>query len=93
LEVKKSGRTSGITQERIVSLSATMRVSLNPGESAIFYDQIIAGPMAQPGDSGALVVDERQKAVGLLFAGSELASIINPIETVLKLLKIELVQE
>lgn len=91
LEVKKSGRTSGITHADIRALNVTMKVALGPGEEATFHDQILAGPMAQPGDSGSLVVDGNMSAVGLLFAGSDLATVINPIETVLKLLKIELI--
>jgi hypothetical protein len=90
LEVKKSGRTSGITQASIQALNVTMKVALGPGEEATFYDQILAGAMAQPGDSGSIVVDDKMAAVGLLFAGSDLATIINPIDTVLKLLKITL---
>ena len=46
--------------------------------------------MADPGDSGSIVVDTENKAVGLLFAGSAMATIINPIEYVLKELDVEL---
>lgn len=90
MEVKKSGRTSGITKSTIKSLDVTIKVALGPGEEATFHQQILAGPMARPGDSGSIVVNENMAAVGLLFAGSDLATIINPIETVLKLLKIAL---
>ena len=46
--------------------------------------------MAQPGDSGSIVVDENLRAVGLLFAGSDQATLINPIVNVLKTLQVEL---
>jgi len=88
MAVKKSGRTSGITESSIKAMDVMLRVSLGPSEEATFYEQILTGPMAQPGDSGSLVLDENLNAVGLLFAGSDEATIINPIVNVMKLLKI-----
>jgi len=46
--------------------------------------------MSQGGDSGSLVLDMKARAVGLLFAGSEQVTILNPISEVLKILNIEL---
>ncbi|MBC7342998.1 MAG: hypothetical protein H5U02_11250 [Clostridia bacterium] len=89
--VRKSGRSSGLNQAQILALDATLRVSLGEKDTAIFAGQLVAGPMAQPGDSGSLVVDLENRAVGLLFAGSYQATIINPIQTVLDTLAIELV--
>jgi hypothetical protein len=86
--VKKSGRTSGITSGEIKALDVMLKVMLGPSEEATFYEQILTGPMAQPGDSGSIVVDENMNAVGLLFAGSDEATIINPIVNVMKLLKV-----
>lgn len=88
MAVKKSGRTSGITGSSIKALDVMLKVMLSPSEEATFYEQILTGPMAQPGDSGSIVVDEGLNAVGLLFAGSDEATIINPIINVMKLLKI-----
>lgn len=84
----KSGRTSGVSKSEIRALSVRIRVIMSPGEEATFHDQLLAGPMAQPGDSGSLVVNEKMEAVGLLFAGSEMATLINPISLVLKLLRV-----
>lgn len=56
----------------------------------MFYEQILTGPMAHPGDSGSIVVDEQINAIGLLFAGSYKATMINPITYVMKLLQIEI---
>ncbi|MCG0275057.1 MAG: S1 family peptidase [Thermosediminibacteraceae bacterium] len=84
----KSGRTSGVSKSEIKALSVTIRVLMGQGEEATFHEQILAGPMAQPGDSGSLVLNEKMEAVGLLFAGSELATLINPINLVMKLLKV-----
>ncbi|SHM19954.1 hypothetical protein SAMN05660826_00475 [Caldanaerovirga acetigignens] len=85
----KSGRTSGVSKSEIRALSVRIRVIMSPGEEATFHDQLLAGPMAQPGDSGSLVVNEKMEAVGLLFAGSEVATLINPISLVLKLLGVK----
>lgn len=89
MTVQKSGRTTGITSSQIKAMNVVIKVMLGPGEEATFYDQILTGPMAQPGDSGSIVVDENIKAVGLLFAGSDQATLINPITNVIKLLQIE----
>jgi len=86
--VKKSGRTSGITSNKVKALDVVLNVMLGPKEEATFYDQILTGPMGQPGDSGSIIVNSDMKAVGLLFAGSDQATIINPIATIMKLLKI-----
>nr|WP_201767350.1 hypothetical protein [Sporomusa ovata] len=54
----------------------------------IFTDQILAGPMSMPGDSGSLVLTNDNYAVGLLFAGSERATMFNKIQHVLDKLDI-----
>ncbi|MCG1012133.1 hypothetical protein JT739_05895 [Tepidanaerobacter sp. GT38] len=90
MTVQKSGRTTGVTSSEIKAMNVVINVMLGPGEEATFYDQILTGPMAQPGDSGSLVVDENMKAVGLLFAGSDQATLVNPITNVIKLLQIEI---
>lgn len=90
MTVQKSGRTTGITSSQIQALNVVIKVMLGPTEEATFYDQILTGPMAQPGDSGSIVVDENMRAVGLLFAGSDQATLINPIVNVLKTLQVEL---
>jgi len=90
MTVKKSGRTTGITSSQIKAINVVIKVMLSPGEEATFYDQILTGPIAQPGDSGSIVVDENMRAVGLLFAGSDQATLINPIINVLKTLQIDL---
>ena len=46
--------------------------------------------MSQPGDSGSLAVDESNRAVGLLFAGSDRTTVFNPIAAVRDALGIQL---
>ncbi len=88
--VQKSGRTTGHTTGVITQIDATMRIDYN-GRSALFTGQLVAGAMSQPGDSGSAVLDMEKRVVGLLFAGSELATIINPIDVVLTALNVEVV--
>ena len=64
-------------------------MSYGSNQIATFENQIIAGAMSSPGDSGSLVVDGSEPlAVGLLFAGSDTTTVINPIDRVLDLLNI-----
>ncbi|SDD42898.1 S1 family peptidase [Sporomusa acidovorans] len=88
LVVKKSGRTTGVTTSQILATNVTFKVSMNHHEYGIFTDQILAGPMSMPGDSGSLVLTNDNFAVGLLFAGSEQATMLNKIGHVLEQLDI-----
>lgn len=90
LKVKKTGRTTGLTHGRITAVNATILVSYARG-NALFLNQLVSTPMAEPGDSGSLLVDEHNRAVGLLFAGSGSETLFNPIGTVLSELQIGLV--
>jgi len=89
-EVQKTGRTTGYTQGAITQIDATMSISYGE-HAALFTGQLVAGPMSRPGDSGSAVLDMEKRVVGLLFAGSEAATIINPIDEVFAALDVELV--
>lgn len=86
--VKKSGRTTELTEGTVQVLDSTVNVQYGEGKIATFTGQIVAGPMSQPGDSGSLVVDLQNRAIGLLFAGSEQSTVFNPIKDVISLLDI-----
>ena len=90
ISVQKTGRTTGHTQGMISQIDVTTSVDYN-GRMATFTNQLMATGMSAGGDSGSLVLDEDNLAVGLLYAGSGSATLINPIQTVLQLLKVELV--
>ncbi len=90
MNVRKSGRTTGLTQGKVLAIGATVNVAYGFDREATFAGQIVAGPMSAGGDSGSLVVDEANRAVGLLFAGSEESTVFSPIQTVLDLLKVDL---
>ena len=87
--VKKMGRTTGFTEDRIIHRSATIDVGYGPGLVATFEDQLMAGAMSEGGDSGSLVLHrDTDQAIGLLFAGSAAVTIINPIQFVIDALGI-----
>ena len=89
MSIQKSGRTTGYTTGKIKDISASVKVNYD-NKVALFRNQILTTNMSQGGDSGSLVLDMKKRAVGLLFAGSELVTILNPIATVFNLLNIQL---
>jgi hypothetical protein len=90
LRVRKSGRSSGLTTGDITVLETTITVGYGDS-TAQFNGQMVTTPMSRPGDSGSVLVEAGgARAVGLLFAGSDLATIYNPIDDVLRALAVEL---
>lgn len=81
-QVRKSGRTTGLTTGTVNVIHTTVTVHYGPGETVSFSDQVMATAMSKPGDSGSLVLDMENRAIGLLFAGSPTATIFSPIEAV-----------
>lgn len=88
MKIQKSGRTTGYTTGTIMVLDTTVRVQYGLGKIAVFDNQIVAGPMSQGGDSGSAVLDMENNLLGLLFAGSDQTTIINPIDKVFELLNV-----
>ena len=96
LNVMKTGRTTNFTTGRITAINATVTVGGYPGGPARFIDQIITTNISAGGDSGSLVETRqgvRRIAVGLLFAGSSVATIVNQIENVRALLRVEVAEQ
>lgn len=83
MTVFKSGRSSGVTRGKVTSMDNTIRVKSDK-KTYIYQNQIGFTARSEGGDSGALVVNQFGKAVGLLFAGSEKITFANPIDMVLK---------
>ncbi len=86
--VRKSGRTTGVTDGRILATDATVQVDYDR-YVATFTDQLVAGPMSQGGDSGSLLLDDQGRAVGLLFAGSDQTTVFNRAARVAEALGVE----
>ncbi len=90
MAIKKSGRTTGFTQGVIQQIDVTVNVQYGAGRTATFQDQLMAGAMSQGGDSGSAVLDDQNRLVGLLFAGSDQSTIMNRIENVFSALNLAL---
>lgn len=91
--VQKTGRTTNYTSGRITAVNATVDVGYGGGRVARFIDQIVTTNISAGGDSGSLVTTLDDVAVGLLFAGSSVATILNQIENVRSLLRVEVAEE
>ena len=80
--IRKSGRTTGYTEAKVVAVGATIKVNFgtrNRRRILTFTNQIVTGYMSEGGDSGSVGVDDENNAIGLLFAGSNRSTIFNPI--------------
>jgi len=91
--VQKTGRTTSYTLGRITAISATVDVGYGGTKVARFKDPIITSSIFTGGDSGSLVQSLDNVAVGLLYAGSNYATILNYIEHVRSLLRVEVAEE
>jgi hypothetical protein len=89
--VKKTGRTTGYTTAEVTSVDATIDVNFGGNRVARFHDQILTTHFSEGGDSGSLVTNADNEAIGLLFAGSPEITILNHIENVRDLLRIDFV--
>jgi hypothetical protein len=76
--VRKFGRTTGYTEGRVFSIYLDIwSRDDSTGQSAFFQNQFLIEPavtefpkFVSSGDSGSLVVDASQHAIGLIFAGT-----------------------
>ena len=84
-----SGRTSGVVRGTVIARDVSLYIAMEPGKELYFIDQLATSAVSRPGDSGSLLLDEQNRAVGLLFAGSEIVSVCNRLENVSRLLGVE----
>lgn len=84
LKVKKSGRTTKITSGRIIAVNGTFTVNYGPNEKYTFKNCVVSTFMSQGGDSGSILMDAKNRACGLLFAGSNTMTLYNNINHVVE---------
>ncbi|PRY09824.1 hypothetical protein CLV24_11728 [Pontibacter ummariensis] len=95
MRVVKFGRTTGLTYGEIVSRDTDIKVGF--GNGVINFENQFEissrdSTFSAPGDSGSLIVEEKtNKAVGLLFAGSDSATFANPISNVLQAFDVDII--
>lgn len=97
MQVRKSGRTTGLTTATIVDISADIQIDGYPDGTHTFNNQILLqdGDMVSlPGDSGSLWIDDANRAIGLNFAGNQNGTlgIANRFTAVMDALNIDLVE-
>ena len=69
IPVKKYGRTTDFKRGKVIDWDATVMVVYG-GIPVKFVDQLLIEMDAEKGDSGALILDDNNTAVGLMFSGS-----------------------
>jgi len=89
MAIQKSGRTTSYTKSEIEQIDVTTKVDYD-GKVATFTGQFMAGAMSAGGDSGSAVLDMNGNIIGLLFAGSDANTLINPFQAVVDALRISL---
>jgi hypothetical protein len=94
-DVKKSGRTTGLTRSSVSGLNATITVGYTDecagnNLSVTYTGQVLisnrGSRFLNSGDSGSLMVEDvatAPRAVGLLYAGSNSIAVANPIADIL----------
>lgn len=90
-EVLKVGSATERTYGNVLVVNATLTVGFLSGSEAVFKKQIITTKMTDKGDSGALLLDKKNYALGLFFADSSSNSFFNTMDYVLNSLNVELV--
>lgn len=103
LDVKKSGRTTGLTRSYVYAINGTVNVGYTDECNGSSFVKLFTGQIMiynkreaflAGGDSGSLVVEDvdvNPRAVGLCFAGSRFDAIANPIDDVLAHLGVTMV--
>lgn len=81
MDVHKFGRTTGHTTGKILATNAKFTIQYDIGP-VTFEGCVVATSMSMPGDSGSLLLDDDNKAVALLFAGSDKVTLFNPIDVI-----------
>jgi len=93
--VKKSGRTTGLTKSQVDSINATVTVQYDDEPHGKAFTRTFTGQVLvrnrgskflNAGDSGSLMVANvaaNARPIGLLFAGSSLIAVANPVQDVL----------
>jgi len=88
-KIKKSGRTTGLTEHDVIDVHAAVKVWWSEDKWAIFDDCILVEPAPKPGDSGSLAYTDNN-IVGLIFAGSPKVGVICKAKYVVEELGVEL---
>jgi hypothetical protein len=94
MRVRKVGRTTGCTEGRVINANvklAARHMKTSSTSGLVRYRrQVLCTPFGMGGDSGSIVVNDRNEVVGLYAGGTERGCWFNRIEHVFDLLNIEI---
>lgn len=92
--VKKVGRSSDLVVGHVIETSTNMKWEHMKTKSTLgevrYSDQVRCSLIGVPGDSGSIVLNDQNKVVGLLAAGSDSDCWFNKIEHVFSALQIKI---
>jgi TolA-binding protein len=86
------GRTSGAVKGTVRDVHFTVKMANTQGGFTTFSNLIMTEKISGPGDSGAPVLDQQGRLVGVLIGGGPDTSLIVPIGQILKGLNVELAE-
>jgi len=89
--VKKVGSTTELTNGVIRDRNVTMVINFL-GRDVIFKNQITTSKMSELGDSGAVLLNKKKEALGLLMADTDNISIYNSIHSILSRLNVQILR-
>jgi V8-like Glu-specific endopeptidase len=94
MRVRKVGRTTGCTEGYVINADVRLTARHMKTSSASgpvrFRRQVLCTQFGMGGDSGSIVVNDRNEVVGLYAGGTERGCWFNRIEHVCDLLNIEI---
>jgi hypothetical protein len=97
-QVKKYGAGTRLTTGIVLDTDATKKATYPELGQKTFYYQYIIGkvnqsdpPFAASGDSGSIVVNVNNYALGMIFAADENYAVLNPMNMVLSALDVSLI--
>jgi hypothetical protein len=83
-KVRKFGRSSGITTGVVTGINESVTLTSPFSLTPVRLNGVIqCTPLAEAGDSGALVVDSEGYAIGIIVAGSQKETLVAPIQPIL----------
>lgn len=91
MKLRMFGRTSGSKRVVVEAVNVSAAITISHSEVRNYRNLFMATPGLEGGDSGAVLVDEKNRGVGLAFAGTSERLFAVPLVSILDALKVSLV--
>ncbi|KEI00908.1 trypsin-like peptidase domain-containing protein [Clostridium botulinum] len=89
-KVKMVGSNSGLKEGTVKTIHTTIKTFFL-GEEVVFKNQIVTSYMSLPGDSGAILLNKNNEALGMLMSDGSRITIYNDIHDVLTELRVNII--